>query len=411
MSVFSNYKADTSEIFIFQKQELNTGFIYNGNIEREEEYSSVSYNFEELTYNSAQLGIAYYNWNILSFKQEEWYYSFEAGPFTGQGNFRDSSSVYEYRANHKVLGLKGIFSGGYVNRFYYDRKNYTLVSVTGQGRFSYFRQDAEGIISDTNQVVSDHNEKSMVNKFRIGLQAKAGWGLGRLNNINHYVTAAGLLRKFYPKRLFSESEIIMLSREIAKIKNHREPLASHESETETKVLGEFLNWKMLLEIPTGLSHYWDITEFKPRYRGTRFEFGPFFNYYNREPDFIYGGYARFEKLKYCNLDWNRNLSAGISYNRYKHHDWFLLETDLGWTYYHNLKSEFNFGIRYLPGFIINDIDDFEPVRHSFIPYLEYFSQINSRWRLEAEMALRIAPVAQFVVPGPQFSVSIYRSRY
>jgi hypothetical protein len=404
-------KADSTEIFIFQKKEVNTGITYSSNKEREEVRSAASYDFEELTTGAAQFRWSNRNWNILRSKQEEWNYQLEAGPFWGNGNIADSTSVYNYVADHKVAGVRGILSGGYLNRYYYDNKNYTIVSVDGVAKFNYYRQDSEGLLTDSNQVTLDHSSRTDETKFRAGFQAKGGWGIGRLNYINHYVAAAGLLEKYYPERIFSESEIMMLSREIGRIKHGREIRAGHDREKEIISLKEFLNWKMLLEVPSDILNYWELTEFRPRLKGSRIEFGPFFNYYNREPDFVYGGYVQFENVKYCNNEWNRNFSVNMSYNGYKHHDWLLMEVAAGWSYYPDLKSELTFGLKYVPGMVVNSFENPEPVRHSFIPYIEYFSQINSRYRMEAELALRIAPVEQFIVPGPRFSVSIYKSRY
>jgi len=403
--------ADSTNIFIFQKNEFNTGLTYSSNIEREEVRSSASYDFEEFTAGNAQFFLSRRNWNILRSKQEQWHFQLEAGPFWGRGNFIDSSSVSNYIADHKIFGAQGIFSGNYLNRYYYDSKNYTIVSVKGAVKYQYFNQQSEGILTDSTQVSAEHSRDSYKTKFRGGFQAKGGWGIGRLNYINHYVTASGLLKKYYPERIFSESEVTILSREIGRIKNNRDIKSGFNSEKEMQQLKEFLNWKMLLEYPADLLSYWELSEFRPRLEGKRVEFGPFFNYYNREPDFVYGGYIQFEDIKYCSTQWNRNFSLNVSYNGYKHHDWILLEALMGWSYYPNPKSEYSLGLKYIPGMVVNSLDNTEPVRHGFIPYIEYFLQINSRYRLEAEMSLQISPVEQFVVPGPQFSVSIYRSRY
>ncbi len=219
------------------------------------------------------------------------------------------------------------------------------------------------------------------------------------------------MEKFYPGRIFSEKEIIILSQEIARIKNSRNIRAGHDFEKETDQLKKFLNWKMLLEVPSDITDVWRHSELRPRMQGRRVAFGPFFNYFNREPDFVYGGYVQFEDAKYCSAEWNRNFSVNLSYNGYKHHDWIFMEASVGWSYYAGLRSEYIFGLKYVPGMVVDSLDDLEPVRHGFIPFLGYFSQLNSRYRMEAELSLRIAPVEQFIVPGPQFSVSLYRSRY
>jgi hypothetical protein len=156
---------------------------------------------------------------------------------------------------------------------------------------------------------------------------------------------------------------------------------------------------------------WSFTEFRPRYQGSRFEFGPFFSYFNREPDFVYGGFLQFENEKYCNLKWNRKLTAKISYNSYKHHDWMLLETNAGWSWYPTLRTEVGAGVKYVPGMTVDDFREYGPVKHNFIPYIDYFSQISRRYRIETTFAWRVAPDDQFMMAGPEFSVSVYRSRY
>lgn len=46
------------------------------------------------------------------------------------------------------------------------------------------------------------------------------------------------------------------------------------------------------------------------------------------------------------------------------------------------------------------INDVGKVRHNFVPYLECFSQINSKYRMETALAWRIAPNDRFMIPGP-----------
>jgi hypothetical protein len=43
--------------------------------------------------------------------------------------------------------------------------------------------------------------------------------------------------------------------------------------------------------------------------------------------------------------------------------------------------------------------------------VEYFSQISRRYRIESTFAWRVAPDDQFMMAGPEFSVSVYRSKY
>ena len=185
----------------------------------------------------------------------------------------------------------------------------------------------------------------------------------------------------------------------------------HSAENETKQLAVFLNSNLFLESPAGMESDWELTEFRPRFQGSRLEFGPFFNYYNREPDMVYGGYIRYENQKYCGLKLNRKLGAGMNYNGYKKDDWVTFEAALGWNWYPSLKHEIGFGVRYLPGMMVKSLEDLQPVHHAIIPYLGYFTQLNSRYRIETAFAYRIAQKDEFVMPGPELSVSVYRSSY
>jgi hypothetical protein len=40
----------------------------------------------------------------------------------------------------------------------------------------------------------------------------------------------------------------------------------------------FLTVNLFLESPAGMESDWELTEFRPRFQGSRLEFGPFFNY-------------------------------------------------------------------------------------------------------------------------------------
>ena len=144
-------------------------------------------------------------------------------------------------------------------------------------------------------------------------------------------------------------------------------------------------------------------EFSPRFNGNRVEFGPFFTYYNREPDFIYGGYFLYNHAKYCNVKWNRNFSAGINYNAYKKKDWILAELNMGWSYFLNLKSQFDFGFKYVPGIAVKDTEN-SSFNNGFIPYLGYFTQINSKNRIDIKLAYRFSEDENLMLPGPEFSV-------
>ena len=403
--------SDSAAVYYFIKKELNSGFVFSFDAEREEFRTEKSRNFERLKKGAATYAWENRNWTYFPHRQESWNLLFGAGPFLGQGEMTNSTDAQVIDATQKLAGLSGNVQANYTSRFYFDRKNYTLVSVNAWGRYGLFRRNAEGFQTDSNLVTTSYSEKSEHSKLRYGFQAKAGWGMGRLNIVNHYMTAEWLLVKHYPGRLFSVEEILNVARETGRIKHQRNTRAGHSAENEWEQLAEFLNKQLLLKIPENVLPDWEFTEFRPRFNGSRIEFGPFFNYFNREPDFVYGGYLKFENHKYCSLKWNRNLSASLSYNGYKRKDWILLETDLGWSFYPNLKTEYAFGLKYITGLVVNGFDDIGPVRHNFVPYLEYFGQINSKYRMETALAWRIAPNDQFMLPGPEVSVSVYRSRY
>lgn len=395
----------------FIKKELTTGVVFSFDANREELRTDGSYNFEKLENGALHFRWKNQNWNYLPYRQETWSYSIEAGPYFGKGDFIDSSGVEVIDAEQKRTGLRGMAHVNYSSRFYFDQKNYTIVDISAWGQFDLFRQNTEGTRIDSNQLIHNYDDKSDQSQFRYGLRAKAGWGIGRLDAVNHYMTASWLLDKYYPGRLFSEPEIFAVAREIGRIKHARDARTGHDSEIEWSRLMEFLNKELLLKKPDADASDWELTEYRPRLEGSRVEFGPFFNYFNREPDMVYGGYLKYENHNYCSLKRNRIVSANLSYNGYKNHDWILLETVLGWNFYPSLRTEYGFGVKYIPGMVVDGPDNIGPVRHNFVPYMEYFSQINSKYRIETALAWRIAPNDQFMLPGPEVSVSVYRSRY
>jgi hypothetical protein len=168
---------------------------------------------------------------------------------------------------------------------------------------------------------------------------------------------------------------------------------------------------MFLIPVSSLEDEWKTGEFLPRFDGNRVEFGPFFKYYNREPDFIYGGYLLFNHAKYCTTKWNRNFSAGVNYNAYKKQDWILAELSVGWSYFVKLKSQFDFGFTYVPGIAVNGSGNNGELNNGFIPYLGYFTQIDSKNRVDIKLSYRISEDEKLMLSGPEFSVSVYRSRY
>ncbi|MEN8117571.1 MAG: hypothetical protein ABFS16_11370 [Bacteroidota bacterium] len=400
-----------NQVVSFKKQELNSGLVFDLNSEREELRTDESRYFEELTLMNAKFRFENRFWNLLDFKQEQLDAVFEIGPFGGYGNWVDSSFIQNTEADHNLFGIRTSARIAYLNRFYYDPKNYTLIDISGWGRYDLYKQKSEGTTIDSLGVSSIFDEEDNKDRLRFGFQAKAGWGFGRLSPMNHLMAAHYLLKKYYPRRVFSDYEIAQFAQVIANIKHGRNIKTGYNTKQELELLEDFLNNKMLLELPDDLETEWQFGEFNPRYEGRRLEIGPFFKYYNREPDFVYGAYFQYENSKYQNVNWNRNFSANLNYNRYKKQDWMLAEIALGWGYYSKLKSQFDFGVRYVPGIEINGFEDVGPLSHNLVPYFGYFTQLTSKARVNLEFAWRIADGEQFMLPGPEFSLAIYRSRY
>lgn len=403
--------AGRDTLLLFIKREFNTGVSLSVNSEREELRTDETRNFEKIFKGDARGWWGTRSWFFLPSKEEIRQFSLEAAPFFGKGDLIDSTAAKVIDAEQKLMGIRGKIQAGYMARFYYDRKNYTLVNVSAWGLYDLYKRDASGIQIDSNRIETPYSKTSENSKLRYGLQAKAGWGRGRMNPMNHYTAAALILEKHYPGRIFSDDEILTVAGEIRRIKHRRNEKTSRIAENEAEQLAQFLNSELLLQLPENLLTDWELTEFRPRLNGSRIEFGPFFSYFNREPDFVYGGYLKLENRKYSGHKMSRNMGAALSYNAYKRDDWVLLETHLGWSLYPSLKSEYGFGIKYIPGMMIRKIDDLGKVRHNFVPYLEYFSQLNSKYRVETALAWRIAPNDRFMIPGPEMNITFYRSRY
>lgn len=404
-------KSDTSKVYFFTKKELNSGMFFSGSNEREELNTDESVNKEELFTGMAGFRFENRIWNFLSYKQEFIDLTFDVGPFFGVGNWRDSSSVFEINGDEKIAGLRAKLGIDYSNRFYYDYKNYTLVEVNAWVRNDLYFQKLVGSQIDSTQTLTDFNDDGVTNKFRYGFQAKAGWGFGKLIPMNHYMVADYIFENNYKGRLTSVSEIEKLANKITEIKQRRDPSIEYSTENELKEIAGFLRSSMLLTAPEMLANEWELGEFMPRLEGKRFEFGPFFNYYNREPDFYYGGFARYDNAKYVNVKWNRNFKATLNYNHYKHHNWASLETNLGWSYYPDLKSQFGFGLKYIPGMVVHDWNKMEKVKHNFVPYVEYYTQVNRKTRVNLAFAWKLGNGDNFMMTGPEFSLAFYRSRY
>lgn len=401
----------SQEIYFFKKNERNFGINYYSNKNREELSSDKSNYFEELTTGSAKLNFSKRYWNYLDFKQEKFDFNIETGLLWGSGNWNDSSYIHNIEADHTILGVRTNANISYSNRYYWDRKNYTIVDISAWGRYDLYSQKSEGIAVDSNLVSSVYDNSENQKKLRFGFQAKAGWGFGRLNPMNNFMIADYLLQEYYMGRNFSQVEIVKLADEIGRIKQGRSVGSIHNKQKEIEQLQEFISRTMFLTIPDNLVDFWQFGEFSPRLNGKRAEIGPYFNYFNREPDFVYGGYFKYENIKYSNYKWNRNFKVNIAYNGYKRRDWVLAEIDFGWSYFSNLKSQFDFGLKYIPGMVVDGFENIEPLSHNFIPYFTYYTQFNSKTRIKMDLALRIADDEQFILPGPEFSLSVYRSKY
>ncbi|MCF6333351.1 MAG: hypothetical protein L3J11_08705 [Draconibacterium sp.] len=400
-----------SDVPFYEKKEFNTGLLFYGNSEREELRTDVSSLYEEIASGFPAFQFKSSFWNFLDYKQDFLEFNFEVGPFYGVGNGVDSTFVENIEADQTQFGVRANFSVDYSSRYYYNDKNYTIVEVGAWARSQLYKQNSKGSAIDSSGIVSNVDESSNESKFRYGFEAKAGWGWGRLNAMNNYMLAQYILEKYYAGRIFSEVEIRRVAAEIYNIKDQRDIVAGHNNELEAQLISDFLNENMLLTVPEDLEVDWEMAEFKPRLQGARVELGPFFKYFNREPDFIYGGYIQYENKKYRSLKWNRNFSAGIKYNRYKKQDWLLAELNIGWTYFPNLKRQFDFGVKYVPGVEVNNFSKTSGFNHGLVPYVGYFSQINSKSRVNFTFAYRISQNEKIMLPGPEFSFSVYRSRY
>lgn len=410
-SIIAQNQLDKSTIFQYQKRELNLGALFDENKEREELRTDNTREYDELTTGSAKFQLNNRYLNYLDYKQEQIVFNFEAGPMVGKGSWIDSSGVENAIADQKIFGLRTKAYLDYTSRYYNNQKSFTLVQLNARAKYDFYQRNSEGTVVDSNGVSSVLDEKDNVSKLRYGFLAKAGWGIGRLNPVNHYMIADYILDKYYKGRTFSFKETTELANQIGAIKHRRDIVSEHDTNKEAEEIQQFINQKMLLMLPENLNNEWTYGEFLPRFNGTKVEFGPFFTYYNREPDFIYGGYLLFESDKYCNYKWNRNVKAGINYNRYKRQDWILAEIDLSWSYFIKLKSQLDFGFKYVPGVQLNNLEEMGKLNHGFIPHIGYYSQLNANTRLNLAFAYRISEDESLMLAGPEFSLSVYRSRY
>jgi len=395
----------------FKKTEIKKGVVFDYSREKgETQTDATKYDYTQNLLNAC---FKYENKTqiLLDYTQKELTFLFNVGPFGTFGDWNDSTKAASREADEKLYGLRTYAYAEYLNRYYYDTKSYALFDISAFGRFDVYHKKQDGTSVDSLGTSSVIDKNGTDSRFRWGLQAKFGYGLGRLNPVNHLMTAQYLLEKYYPGRLFADREIAELAQFIARIKNNREAKAGHDVEKEMKQVADFVNKKMFLKSPDAMIADWPYGEFEPRYEGKRIELVPFFRYYNYDPDFIYGAYMQFEWEKYQNVKWNRNLGVNIKYNRYKEKNWMTGEVKLGWSYYYQLKSRFDFGVKYVPGININHLNDVGTLSHNVIPYLAYSSQLNQKARIKVNFSWRIADGEQFVLPGPAFSLSIYRGKY
>ena len=409
--VLSQDNGINNEVVSYKKNELKKGFVLGFGREREELRTDVTRLYEKRNVINGSYKIQNSRWNLMDYKQEKLDISLSIGPMGGYGNWIDSSKVSITDADHQSYGMRASADVRYWNRFYYDPKSYSLIDVQAWGNYDVYNQHSEGTVIDSFGVSSALDDDVFQDRFRYGLNAKAGFGYGRLSPMNHLMTAHYLLEKYYPGRIFSDYEIARFAQEIALVKSDREVKTGHNTGKEMDKLAEFVRGKMLLESPEAMYNDWLLGEFDPRYEGKRIEMGPFFKYYNKEPDLVYGGYLEFDYDKYKGVKWNQNIGIGINYNRYKKQDWMTAEVSLGWSYYSDLRSRFDFGVRYVPGVELNGSSDVGSLSHNVIPYLAYYSQITTKSRVKVDFSWRIADGEQFVLPGPEFSLAVYRSRY
>ncbi len=403
--------SDSLRVFTFVKKENISGVIFIGTPEKEELRSDATFQNEELFTGSAKYILGSHSQNFLPYKQETLDFDFAAGFLAGRGTSTDSSALRIIEADNNIFGFRLNAAAKFDSRFYYDDKNYTHIGVKAWGRYDVFRRRANGTLLDSLQVSSDYDKTATGDKLRYGFQANAAWGIGRFNPVNHLMVAEYLLDNFYQRRNFSDKEVHQFAGEIVRIKHRRSPAMQRQTEQEVVELREFLKQKLMLKAPGGLEQVWQYGEFLPRFDGSRFEFGPFFNYFNREPDFVYGAFIKLENEKYIDYKQNRNFNLNLSYNRYKISDWLMLEAGAGYSFYRNLKSKVSVGLKYLPAMVVNDFTNLERVHHNFIPYLQYYSQVNSSTRIDFNFSWKVADSSRFMQSGPEFSLAIYRSNY
>ena len=164
---------EKEEILFYRKKEVNTGFKLGGNSEREELRTDESRKYEELSTGAATFQFGSKFWNYLDYKQDEFDFNFEVGPFGGTGTWMDSSYVENVNAEHNLFGLRTSMSIDYLQRYYYNRKHYTIVKLNGQARYDWFKQNSTGTSIDSLGTTTNFDETSNETKFRFGFLARA----------------------------------------------------------------------------------------------------------------------------------------------------------------------------------------------------------------------------------------------
>lgn len=397
----------------FYKTELNSGFSFYKNDTRESFITDLS-NFTE---NRSNYGADYFyslNWfGLDNKKQEISKILIGIGPVYATGNSTFSEQLIARSADNRIFGATLSGKIDFSGRYYYEGNSYALVEAAGFGKIEKLQINSKGYEANlvSSAQATRFEENFLDNRLRYGIKTKAGWGIGQPEVANHLMEAEYILNSFYKGRLFSPGEKNELADKIGRIKNSRKLQAAHNTEKEAEEVARFLNSNLLLTIPGELVETWKYGEFSPRFDGNRFEVGPFFNYFNREPDFVYGGFLGFESDKYLNFRWSRLFKAELSYNRYKTRDWLQLETVFQFDFYQNLRSKFSLGLKYIPVLEVKDTRQNTSFQNVFIPTIGYFSQLNEKTRMELALVYNITNQNDYFIQGPEFSLSIYRSRY
>jgi hypothetical protein len=415
LTVFSSTQSgDTpSEVYRFVKTELNSGLQFNRKNLRESSLTESGSYFENRENYATELFYSLNSWRFDDLKQETGRVILGIGPQWATGQSELNHPTLIKTADNSMFGA--VVSGeiNYSGRYYYGDNQYAVVVVDGTGSFESLKINSKGFSSNpmSSAFATPFEEEYTDNRFRYTLHAKAGWGLGWMEIVNHRMVAEYLLKDFYKDKLFTPEEKVAMTEKVAQIKNFRKLRTPSSLKKEAEELGEFLNNRFLLTIPENLEMFWKYSEFAPRFDGNRLEAGPFFSYFNREPDFVYGGFLKFDSGKYHSLKWSRHFKSELTYNRYKTRDWIKLETSLIFDYYCQLRTKFSFGLKYTP--IVETSNDYDrtPFQNVFTPLVGFFTQLSRSLRMEGAFMYNITNKNNYFIKGPEFSLSVFRSRY